>query len=497
MNLRDENIRFAEQFRIAPEAFSAPAITVELPSDAASPRGNRAAFLLAVNLLARTFETVHAVFPAGTQAPQHPWKLDALGDGVDELQGTAAGTLRVGPPKHSDVVLAIGARPSTAADREVVVRGSHWRAALDCDLEGAGEGVLGSLYGACMGAAQILLHVLNGINAPYQPMPAFNFSLLDLLVSGADAPTPEPIRLPEAHLVGVGAVGSAAIYALAHLDDVGGVLHLIDNEEVDEGNLNRYVLMRHGDVGCAKVHVAGEALRSTGIQARPYRGAFRSYGNEHGTDVGLLLSPVDSEEGRRALAKMLPRRVINAATGGTTVTVSTHGFADGRACLHCLYVPQPNRASAEETMAADMGLPTERILELVETNAPLDTELAGEIERNRGVEPGTWTSHVGSPIGSFYAKAVCGDASVVLPTASVIAPLSFISASAGILLAAELVKTGHPALRSWALDNYLRIDTLRPPNPEFRRVRPEDPSGRCICADPDFIDVYSQKYASP
>ena len=193
---------------------------------------------------------------------------------------------------------------------------------------------------------------------------------------------------------------------------------------------------------------------------------------------------------------MLPRRIINAATGGTAVTLSTHGFADGKACLHCLYMPKANQSSPEELMASDMGLSADIVRKLVVANTPLDDHLVAQIERNRGVDPATWSSYVGLPIGSFYVKAVCGDAEIRLPTANVIAPLPFISAAAGVLLAAELLKTSHPELGSYALDNYFRVDTFSQPNPAFRRTRPPDPSQQCICQDPDYIDVYAEKYTS-
>ena len=292
------------------------------------------------------------------------------------------------------------------------------------------------------GASQVLLHVLNGVTTRYRPMVPFTFSLLDLLPSGEDADTPQSVTLPESHLVGVGAVGSAAIYALAHVDECRGILHLIDNEKVDESNLNRYVLMRRRDRECWKVDVACEALGRTAIRTVPYRDAFARYITEYGADVELLLSPVDSEEGRRGLAKTLPHRVINAATGGTTVTVSTHGFNDGKACLHCLYPVALNHASREDIMAAEMGLPPETVRELVQTNAPIGAGLVAQIEENRGVERGRWAGNVGAQINSFYVRAVCGDAELSLPHTNVIAPLSFISASAGIVLAAELIKHG-------------------------------------------------------
>ena len=498
MTFRSENHRFIEQIDVSSDVFSRPTIAVELRPDAARHPGNTAAFLLAVNLLSRTFERVHAVFPPGTEAPDHPWGLGTVRAVVDELNDAVEGAVHIGAPGHSDVVLSVGAGSSIPADREAVVRGSPWRAALDCDLasegEGEGEGTIGFLYAACMGSAQVLLHVLNGMQAPYPPMTPFSFSLLDLLSCGADVDTPKVITIPDAHLVGVGAVGSAAIYALAHLGDLQGMLHLIDNEAVDETNLNRYVLMRRRDIGRSKVDVARDALACTAIQPVPYRGAFTCYVKEHGGAINLLLSPVDSPEGRRGLAKELPRRVINAATGRTTVTVSTHGFNDGKACLHCLYPVDPNGASREDIMAADMGLSGEEVRKLVRTNAPAEAQLVARIEAHRGVEPGRWAGNVGSPIDSFYAKAVCGEAPLRLPFANVVAPLSFISASAGILLAAELVKASHPELSQWALDNYFRVDTLKHPNPAFHQLRPQDPSGRCICRDSDYSDVYSEKY---
>lgn len=496
MQFRDENLRFAEQFDIEQSVFSTSVITVELRAKSAKHEGHIAAFLLAVNLLSRTFERVHAVFPAGTEAHSHPWHLTTVKAVVNELKNTVGGSLRIGPPKHSNVVLSIGAPPSLSADREVMVEGSDWLAALDCNLPKAGNGVLGSLYAATVGASQVLLHTLHLANAPYEPMGAHRFSLLDLLPSDSDRDTPKPIWIPETHLVGVGAIGSAAIYALAHLKGVGGLLHLIDNETVDEPNLNRYILMRRRDINRSKVEAATEALRTTSIDVKPFPTAFATFLKDQEPLVNLLLTPVDSEEGRRRLAKTLPRRVINAATGGTTVTLSTHGFADGKACLHCLYLPKANEATAEEIMARDMGLPIGTVEKLIEANTPMDERLIAQIERHRGAEQGTWADYEGSAIHSFYAKAVCGDAEIRLPTANVIAPLSFVSAAAGILLAAELVKTRHPELRRHALDNYFRVDTLKQPNPAFRRTRPQDPSGRCICQDPDYIAVYNDKYPS-
>ena len=496
MEFRDQNARFARQFELRPGVFKESAITVELGTHAAKRHGNVAAFLLAVNLLIRVFERVRVIYPLGTEVRRHPWHLKTINAVMNELQQIDDGSLGIGAPERTNVVLSIGGRSSVPADREVVVSGSEWCAALDCQLEDTGDGMIGSLYAATMGAAQVLLHTLELAGAPYRPMTPHVFSILDLKPFGRDTKMPVRLCLPETHLVGVGAVGSAAIYTLAHLEDIRGTLHLIDNEAVDHSNLNRYVLMRRRDIEQQKVDVAAAGLMASEIQASTYCGPFARYVEENGNTTNLLLTPVDSEEGRRNLAKMLPKRVINAATGGTTLTISTHGFADGKACLHCLYMQEPNKATPEEIMASDMGLSADKIQNLILMNEPLDLDLIAQIESHRGIEPGSWKHYQGLPVHSFYQRTVCGDASVQIQNANIVAPLAFISAAAGVLLASELVKVSHPDLQSSALDNYLRIDTLHPPNPAFHTTKLEHPSGRCVCQDVDFVGVYYERYVN-
>ncbi|MCY3923333.1 MAG: ThiF family adenylyltransferase, partial [Chloroflexi bacterium] len=462
MQRNEERDRFADEFNLARTVFSDSIITVELSRDAARRSGHVRTFLLAINLLSRTFDNVHAAFPDGIDADRHPWQLGTVDAVVDELVDATDGALSVGHPERSDVVLSIGESASARAERRVMACGSHWQAALDCDVPGAGEGVFGVLYAATLGAAQVLLHTLDLSGAPYEPMAPLRFSLLDLLTDGARGKVVPQLSIPEAHLVGIGAVGSAAIYTLAHLEEMGGTLYLIDNEIVDKSNRQRYVLTRRSDTGEAKVEVAGGALLGSALEVKPFRGAFESFMEDHrAARVDLLLTPVDSEQGRRALARTLPRRIINAATGGTTVTLSTHGFADGKACLHCLYLVEPNQRTPEQIIADDTGLSVDFVRRLVETNEPVGAAVVAQIERHRGEAPGAWSGHIGSSIHSFYAKAVCGDAKIQLPTGNVIAPLPFISAAAGILLAAELAKMSHMDLTIHRLDNYFRADTLR------------------------------------
>lgn len=369
-----------------------------------------------------------------------------------------------------------------------------WSAALDVELTGARPGPFGALFAACYGAAQVFLHAAQLAGSTRRLIAPFRLSLLTYDGSDAYAPLPPVCDIGIAHLVGVGAVGSALVYALGHLSRCRGVMNLIDNDPVDRSNLQRYILMRAADVGLTKPAVAAAALAGTGIEPDPHDVSYEDFRKKHDAPVELLITPVDSEAGRRQLATTLPGAVLNAATGLSTVTVSRHGFANGKACLHCLYMPRVEEMTTERRLSIDLGLPLQEVEEHLRSNRTLDGELVERVERNRGKPPGTFANWKGKHIQSLYQHAVCSEAPVTTAAGTVIAPLSFISAAAGVALAAELVKGGNPELAEYALDNYFRFDTLAAPNPDFRQLRLPDPSGRCICHDPDFVEVYRERH---
>lgn len=324
----------------------------------------------------------------------------------------------------------------------------------------------------------------------------FRLSLLDYADSTANAPLPAHLDIGTVHLVGIGAVGSAVIYTLAQLERLSGDLHAIDNDEVDERNLNRYVLMRDVDIGQAKVHVARDALAATGLTVHAHFGTFEQYRKSSSDPLELLLTPVDSEAGRRRLASFLAKEVLNAATGGSTVTVSHHGFADGRACLNCLYLAETQQRTTEQVMASELGLDAVTIETMLFDNIPVSTDVARQVERHRGVEAGRFASYEGQKIQSFYQLAICGTAPVTTAAGTVVSPLSFISATAGVLLACELIKLRSADLHQFSLSNYFRLDTLAAPNPSFRMQKAQHPACQ-LCGDQTYVDVYRQRYHAP
>jgi len=355
-------------------------------------------------------------------------------------------------------------------------------------------GLFGALFAACYGAAQCFLLAAAATGADYRPVKPFRFSLLTYDSGTDNAPMPAQVNFGESHLVGVGAVGAAFVYTLGHLPRSDGILHLIDNDGVDDPNLERYILMRKKDVDAKKTDVAEAALRSGGPRGLSYPLSMQAFQQRHGHTQDLLITPVDSELGRRKLAAGLPGAVLNAATSGTSVTVSRHGFGNGKACLHCLYLPQIEEVTTEKRIAKDMGLAVREVEELIARNEGVSEELVRRVEKNLGIEAGKFQAYVGKHLQSFYQRAVCGEARVSTPTGTIISPLAFISAAAGVLLATEYFKMHSPEVARFCLDNFFRVDTLHAPNPVFRQVKPQDPTERCICWDQDFLETFRGKY---
>jgi hypothetical protein len=157
-------------------------------------------------------------------------------------------------------------------------------------------------------------------------------------------------------------------------------------------------------------------------------------------------------------------------------------------------LPLADDQSTEKRLADDLGLSIAEVEDHLANNRPIELDVARRIEKHRGLAEGKLDPWVGQHIQSFYQRAVCGEAAITTAAGTIVSPLSFISAAAGVMLAAEVIKTSVPDLNAFVLDNYFRVDTMMTPNPDFKSTKPQDPSRRCICWDKDYTTVYRQRF---
>lgn len=467
-------------------------VVIELPASTAWREGAGAAWLLAANLLVRIFRRVHLVAPPDVRLGPNPWQISLLADALPILERLSEGTVTWGAPAEvPDVGVAVGAPGTVLAARMTWFDYDGWTISVDRPAGSGRGGVLAALLAACWGASQAFLLAASDCGAELKPMDAFVWTIFQGQLPSSTNEV--RLHLDDGRLAGVGAVGCAFVYALAHLSHVTGHLDLVDDDCVDLKNLHRYILMTRGDLEIRKPLIAEAALMHLDLEATPRLATYDEFVGEHGTKTDLLMTPVDSHAGRRALAATLPKRILDASTGDHTVTVSRHGFADGRACMHCLYAVRDPGSTTESRIASDLGLPVELVELYLAANRQMDSELIERIELFKGVSPGTYSAHVGARIQSFHQHAFCGSASFDTSAGRVVAPLSFISAAAGVLMTIELVVMQLSPDRASAY-NYRRLDLFVAPDNGFVKNRRPAPDVRCICDDDDYREIYGATY---
>jgi ThiF family len=304
-------------------------------------------------------------------------------------------------------------------------------------------------------------------------------------------------RLDEVVVVGVGAVGNAAIWALARDRKAKGKLWLVDSEELTLSNLQRYVLGTNTDVSRSKVQLAKGVLDATNLDVEACQTTLECFADgRSGMDIPTICISVDNIETRRSAQALLPKLIVNGWTGEQALGVSWHVISRDAACLACLYQPHGQGPSATEQAARALGLPIERATLLWVTRQAMTDEDLRTVAEHLGVNETVLEPWRGKAIGDFYTDIVCG--AVPLDVTGVgrieTVPLAHQSALAGILMAAELVKRTNDPLATLSQSEPLISwdDVLRPPPRLWTKPRPRE-SG-CICGDPDYQAVYRRKW---
>jgi molybdopterin/thiamine biosynthesis adenylyltransferase len=263
--------------------------------------------------------------------------------------------------------------------------------------------------------------------------------------------------------VGVGAVGCALLYALIAAG-ASGTLLLLDPDTVRDSNLMRYILFDARHLDKTKIAAATEIVVVSGLdlEVESVQTVIHSYLKRHPLErerLHLVVAAVDTYEARREIAGELPREIVNAGTTPRDFTVSRHGFADGHACLACLYPARKHDIELSAVIARELGLDKTEVAELRRTKRPLT---AGQLERvaaGRGLAADAYAAYVGEPLDSFYNKEFCAKVPVQTARGGAVAALAFGSAFAGFLLAHALAYPDEGEARQFRMDVFGGLGT--------------------------------------
>ena len=400
--------------------------------------------------------------------------------------------------------------PATATTRDVVVTFG----AADAGDWGIGGGdytvrvgrgpqpiepaahALGVHAAACLAVSQLLLEALapHGfvgvrLDADYV-MNLVDYRTAAAVVQGDAGLPPNAGELLRVAVAGVGSVGMSVLALLGTA--IGPrrtgrrllrplLLDVIDDDDIDPGrNPYRYPALLGTETG-AKVAVVRDRLEHVGLDVTVHNTTVAAWvraAEAPGFD-GLLVSSVDTLDGRAEVADALSRATVSIGVAGLALHAQREGFADGLACPMCDYVSAAPALSQAGSYAQLTGLAVARILTLLQPAQRLTAEdLDVAIGAGR-LHPDRRSALVGARLTDLvrqaYAEVALRPAGPAAETFAIAAPQ--VSWFGGVLGAVEVVKqlTGLPLL-----DRRVDVDLAGLPPGVVRRI-PADPTRRCLC----------------
>ncbi|MYB45881.1 MAG: hypothetical protein F4X74_13205 [Acidimicrobiia bacterium] len=463
-------------------------VAIAFGDQAVTDRDGRELLDLSVRLAARLYPSL--IFATGPNGLPLANELEALARSINpkiEISRTAS----------PDVALAIGADAPVVDVLTVYAGCAGWSARVGTAGPYGTSDVgnpFGAGFAACLAAANLFRFLF---------LPEGRHSLDDDISFPPDVesfPNLTPAILTDPLvLVGTGAVGNSAAWALARTP-LQGEIHLIDPETVELSNLQRYTLCARSDEHGVKVDITAGAFENT-LVPLSHRGTWASFLEANGYRWERVLVALDSARDRRAVQGSLPGWIANAWTQIGDLGVSSHIFLGPDACLACLYLPMQQSASEDQIIAEGLRVPEyqAQIRVLLGSGQGVDREICDAVARAWEIPVTMLDRYVGRPIRDLWVEGVCGGGIIPLGTTGstpreLHVPLAFQSALAGVLLAAEAVRdvltAGTPRNTT-----VRRLDLLRPLGNSHPQPARKAGTGTCICEDQDFVSAFRAKYA--
>jgi molybdopterin/thiamine biosynthesis adenylyltransferase len=398
----------------------------------------------------------------------------------------------------ANIAIAIGSGERMIADTTIFAGCDGWKAQVGTEgpfATGEGANPFGAGVAACLAAANVFRAVFLA-NAPTSLDSSAEICALHF-AEGSEDVSLHGVDIGDAVLVGAGAIGQAALWALSRTSAVGR-LHVIDPELVELGNLQRYVLATPDSEGRPKTALLPESQRS-GLDYVGHQQSWEQFCQASGYEWERVLVGVDSAAARRAVQASLPRWIANAWTQPEDLGVSVHPWTECGACLSCLYLPASKTPNEDETIAAALGLEVMEVRRLLVNDQPMPSALLETVERHLHLPEGSAAAFAGRMVRELYVDGVCGGALLSLdragrPAQDVHVPVAHQSALAGVLLASRLIAD---ALHEGPGDSTVaQIDLMRTLPEEIVHPAQKDSRGICICQDPVYRAAYHAKWSA-
>lgn len=415
-------------------------------------------------------------------------------DGASNLASRINPCLDLGGKPTVEIVIGQSQLAPCAASR-IYAGSGEWDATVSTQQKqscGTSSNPFGSGASACLAAATLFRQVFLSEN---QLDHDSKISVLTNQTTKGTSPALEG-HLGEIVLAGAGAIGNAAVWALSRLTMTGKV-SIVDHEEIELSNLQRYVMAERSDKKKSKAPFAAEKLSGC-LQAQAHNCTIAEFLKMKRHKVDRLVLALDSREDRCLAQASLPRWVANAWTQPRDLGVSTHDFLNG-ACVQCLYLPKGTSKNEDEVVAETLGV-TDRIMQIrcllhQDLGTPLD--LLQAISEAKHIAIDKLVPFQDRSLRSLYTEGFCGGAVIPIelinsPPDELHVPLAHQSTLAGILVVASVVESALGLAGDGS--TVTQFDVLEKNSQLHTRPVAKDPRSICICQDTDFRETYKTKY---
>lgn len=465
----------------------------------------------AVNLLARLFPVVRKLTvlvpdaPLATRVPR--WSAPTLRRHLNllltELSPPVHWNVVEGPHEEGTCSLWLG-EPSLVVAPTCFIGSEDWYVYVSPNEPQPvrGHNPVGAYAAACFGVAEIFKKLILNTQELFDGIPIvpldrwLAFSTFSYRARSAELnpSLPDRIDLGRLTAVGLGAGGGAAAFTLATLPTLSGILNLIEPDEIEEPNLNRYVFATAKDAfqRLPKSAVVGQLFNGTPIEVRPFANTF---GDARPTltaaDLEHVVAAVHSREARRALQFDTPRVLWDAGAtqdGEFRIWRLILGQTECMFCKHPVSQDDPERRKAEQ-LARLFGISADVWLSKLRDNDQFTEEEVRCVGQRFMGGAEIYLPRVGQRFGDWEAEQ-CGK--LKLPKVDEEIPLPFAPVLAGVLIAGEIIKERYFA--DQILDSYYwntLLGNFMVRNEPRRRL----PRSDCtFCRDQDYLGQYRRRW---
>lgn len=312
-------------------------VVLTASDDVASTYSGQVAVLVAASLFGRTFRDIRLNLPRvelHASVPHTLRHLDAAA--ADEVERALSANLREEAVSSNTARQTLVVRCGHGS-ADLMFAGSGWVGAIGRELPVPDTNPFGPAMAAVLAASEAFYMARTGTSSPRtRVVDTWRWSES---VNSSGPPWITNVPIGQVWTVGVGSVGSAAIYFLS-LATKNWAATLIDHDVVKIENVSRSPIFRHRDVDRPKVDVAAAYLDQLGIDALQESRRLRESEHWSRRNVGvpdLLISTANEDHVRWQIESRLPPVQVHASTGGSFQSTMFRHLPIVEPCSLCMF----------------------------------------------------------------------------------------------------------------------------------------------------------------